>query len=96
MMKQTTIKILVAATVATSQTACSSMVGESLFVGDDEGRFLLATDAAGMQAFGDALGGIAQISKDSPDVKGAYWAKRENDNQVRALKWGFKTRGAKK
>lgn len=91
-MVRTTAKVLIAVSLVTTQTACAGLVGEPLFVGEEEGRFLLSTDRAGMQAFSDALTGIAQVGKDSPDKEGAYWLKRRDDNAVQIKRFEFRTR----
>jgi hypothetical protein len=63
------------------------MVGESLFVGDDEGRFLLSSDAEGLRAFGDTLNGLVTEGKASPDIEGAYWKSRNENNRGLRLKF---------
>jgi hypothetical protein len=90
---QKKIKALVAISLITSQTACSSLVGENLFTGEEEGRFLLSADAAGIRAFSDGLNGLVTTGKASPDTKDAYWQRRESGDRVRALKWQFRAGG---
>lgn len=87
-------KLLLIGLIA-SQTACAGLFGESLFVGEDEGRFLLSADRAGMQEFGRAVAGVAQVAKDSPDVQGAYWTQQRDETEVKKLRISVGKKGVK-
>lgn len=67
-------------------TGCASQFGESMFVGEDEGRFLLSADAAGMYAFGDSLHALVTEAKASPDVKSAAWQNADARVEVRKFR----------
>ena len=67
--------------VVLTQTACSSLVGESLFTGEDEGRILISADAEGMKAFGDFSNGLITSGKSSPDVPTSYQTQREHQEE---------------
>lgn len=67
-------------------TGCASQFGESMFVGEDEGRFLLSTDAAGMYAFGDSLHAIITEGKASPDIKSAAWQNADARVEVKKFR----------
>lgn len=74
-------KILALCAIITTATGCS-MVGETYV--RDGGRFTLATDERGMQAFSDLLAGMqtnAKASADVPDT--AYYQLRRNQNAGR-------------
>lgn len=75
-------------------TGCSSLVGESMFTGDDEGRFLLSADRAGLQEFGKALNGLVVTGKASPDMQDAYFNNQQAETQVKMFR--FKKPGVKK
>lgn len=91
-MKQSKTRILIACSLIATQTGCASLVGESMFTGEDEGRFLLSADAEGIRAFSDGLNGLVTTGKATPDTKDAYWQRRDSGDQVKALKWQFKTK----
>lgn len=78
--------IVVSALVAVS-TGCSSLVGESMFVGDDEGRFLLSADRAGLQEFGKALNGLVVTGKATPDVQDSYFQNQQAETQVKMFRF---------
>lgn len=87
-------KLLVVLTiVAVSNIGCASLVGESLFTGEDEGRILISADAEGMKAFGDFANGLVTEGKASPDVKGSYWQNRDTAIKIKALKFQSKKGG---
>ena len=88
-------KIVVGLAVVMSQTACASLVGESLFTGQDEGRFLLSTDAEGMRAWSDSLNGIITNTKEPEGQKSAHWQLREQETAVKVMRFNVK-RGQKK
>lgn len=94
-MKNKTI-IAAMVVVATTQTGCAGLMGENMFVGDDEGRFLLSADAAGLRAWNDGLNGIITNTKESPDSKSAHWELREQQTGVRALKFRVRKSGGAK
>lgn len=72
-------------TLAT-QTACSSLVGESLFVGEDEGRFLISADRAGLEAWSDGMNGILTNGRISPDLESPHWQLRKQQTTARAFR----------
>lgn len=67
-------------------TGCSSLVGESMFTGKDEGRFLLSADAEGIRAFGDAMNGLVVTGKAAPNVSDSYWNHRDNVVRFRTVR----------
>jgi hypothetical protein len=69
-----------------SQTACTSLTGEGLFVGEDEGRFLLSADRAGMEAFGDSLNGVISNSRIDPNTESAHWQLRKEQTRARLFR----------
>lgn len=81
------LKIALLLVVAGFSTGCASLVGESMFVGEEEGRFLLSADRAGLQEFGKALNGLVTTGKASPDVRDAYWENQARETDVKALRF---------
>ena len=79
-------KLIVLTVVLVQSTGCAGLVGESMFSGDEEGRFLLSTDRAGMEAFSDALSGLVTTGKSAPNMADSYWQTRETAIKTRAFK----------
>lgn len=84
MQKLLIITTLCAASV--SQTACSGLLAESMFVGDDEGRLLLSTDAEGLRAFADMQNGLVVTGKATADEDTAYHENRRHQEEQRTLR----------
>lgn len=76
-MKGKTTALVAILLLASSQTACTSMVGQSMFTGENEGRLLISADAEGMRAFSDYQTGLVAVGKASPDEKDAHHQLRE-------------------
>ena len=93
-MKGKTIAVILV--VAATQTGCSSLVGESLFTGEDEGRFLISADAEGLRAWNDGLNGIITNTKEPEGQKSAHWQLREQETGVKALKFRVRKAGGAK
>jgi len=77
--KVVTLLLVVAA------SGCSFTGGEALFAGEDEGRFLLSADRAGMEAFGEALNGI----KNPAGQDQVYWDTRKVGITARTYKLAY-------
>jgi hypothetical protein len=90
------IKIVAGMVLVISQTACASLVGESLFTEKEEGRFLLSTDAEGMRAFADGMNGLITTGKSAPNVEDSYWNHRAKETQFKALRFSAKKQGGEK
>jgi hypothetical protein len=80
-------KTLVASFACLSLVNCAAL--ETIATGD-EGRIHITADAEGMKAWSDMLAAQAQISKDSPDKKGASWQLREAETSVKAIKFQYR------
>ena len=91
--KKTTLATLLLISVST--TACAGLVGESMFTGEEEGRLLLSTDRAGLEAFGDMVTGLVTTGKATPDGDDAHHELRREQNKTKALKFSIR-KGVKK
>ena len=84
-------RLILLGVIGSQVIGCTGLVGQSLFTGEGEGRFLLSTDAEGMRAFNDGLNGLVTTGKASPDTQDAYWRERENQTktggQVKVLRF---------
>lgn len=76
-------------------TGCTSMVGESWLTGD-KGRFLMAGDAAGMQAASDMFSGFITNGKASDDIESSFWQHRKKQTEAGVLKLQLRSGGKKK
>lgn len=90
-----TLKVVAVTVVVLSQTACATFAGESLFTGQDEGRFLLSADAEGMRAFADGMNGLITTGKSAPNVEDSYWNQRGKETQFKALRFQARKGGKK-
>ena len=85
--------LITGAVAALVLQGCTFMGGEALSTSDEEGRLLLSTDRAGLEAFGDLMTGLVTTGKASPDQDTAHHQLRKEQNQTKAIKLTF---GAKK
>lgn len=76
----------------TSLQACTVMGSAPYQSEDQKSSLYLQADSEALKSFFEGVNGAAQVAKDSPDKKGSYWAQREHDSNVRALRFRFKTR----
>lgn len=67
-------KLMTAALAATclSLGACSGLTQHSMWGNADKGYFTLASDEAGLRAFGDTLNGLVVTGKAAPNVEDTY------------------------
>lgn len=84
---KTTLTFLLCVGIASSQVGCASLVGESLFTDEQEGRFLLSSDAEGLRAFSDGLNGLIVTGKSTPDTPTDYFDTRREFEKVRVMKF---------
>jgi len=68
-------------------TGCATFLGESMFVEDDEGRFMMSADAEGLRQFGTALNGLVTTGKATPDTKDAYWQNQDQAVKQKVLRF---------
>lgn len=88
----TMTKIAIGVTLSLTMSACSLQSMEGAFVGDDEGRILISSDAEGMRAFGDVLNGMITNGKATADSKSSHYALREYQEQEKTKRSrGFTT-----
>jgi hypothetical protein len=80
------IKLVLAVGIVSLTTGCAGLIGENMFTGQDEGRFLLSSDAEGLRAFGDSLTGLITEGKASPDIKSAYWQNADARVEVKKFR----------
>lgn len=65
---------------------CTAIGMESLFVGEDEGRFLISADRAGLDAFGKAMNGLVVTGKAKKNQPDAYFSHMDKVVTFRAFK----------
>lgn len=83
-------KLAIGVTLCLTMSACSMQSLEGAFVGDDEGRILISSDAEGMRAFGDVLNGMITNGKQTPDTKSSHYELREyQENEKTKRNRGF-------
>jgi hypothetical protein len=90
---KTKTKLVSAVVLIATQTGCASLMGENMFVGQDEGRLLLSADAEGLRAWNDGVVGLVTEARNNPEQKSSYWQNRSEQNTVKMLR--FKKRGTK-
>jgi hypothetical protein len=76
-------------------TSCTSFGAHRMFEDSDAGFVMLAGDAEGIRAYNDGLIGHIEQGKATADKKTAYWQTREQETQVRGLKFRVNKGGAK-
>lgn len=77
--------ILIAVMCSGMATGCSTITGQSLFTDSDEGRLLLDTDRAGLEAWFQGLNGLVTTGKSAPNIKDAYWDTQETNIKTRTF-----------
>ena len=84
--RKVVMTVVLAGTVLTT-TGCATFMGESMFVEDDEGRFLMSADAECLRPFGTALNGLVTTEKSDPNFKDAYWQNQDEEVKQKVLRF---------
>ncbi len=84
-------KLILLVTPLFTLPSCSAL--DTMATGE-YGRIEIRADAEGMKELSNLLASQAQIAKDAPNLKGASWSLRERQEEVKALRFQFKKKGA--
>lgn len=75
--------VLIGILTASMGTGCAGIAGQSLFMGEDEGRVLVDTDRAGLEALFQGLNGLVVTGKSAPNMRDAYHDTQESNLKTR-------------
>lgn len=79
--------ILLGSSIITLSTGCSMVGGEGLFTSENQGRFTLSADSAGLKEWGKAMNGLVVTGKALPGETDSYWTNQGAETEAGKLRY---------